>query len=376
MQNQFVLSLGSNQGNRLENIEKAIHAVNQTIGSVIRVSPIYETPSWGFDSDAFYNCALLVYSFLEASTALQKILALEKQLGRIRTQDKNYSARIIDIDIISYNQEIYRSDDLIIPHPMMQKRRFVLQPSSDLDYDWTHPILQKNFSALLKECPDTASCIKVVTLPSPMEKYKFSMANLLTIEGNIGAGKTTLSQKIATDFNAKLILEGFADNPFLPKFYKDPKRYAFPLEMSFLAERYAQLADDLGQFDLFKEFIVSDYYIFKSLIFAQITLEEDELCLYKQLFDIMYKEAPKPGLYIYLYQSTPRLLENIQKRGRSYESDIQASYLEQLNKGYLNFIKNLPSDKVLVIDMTQIDFVSRQEDYIAILDQIQEKLTS
>lgn len=376
MQNQLVLSLGSNQGNRLENIEKAIHAVNQTIGSVIRVSPIYETPSWGFDSDAFYNCALLVYSFLEAPTALQKILALEKQLGRIRTQDKNYSARIIDIDIISYNQETYRSDDLIIPHPMMQKRRFVLQPSSDLDYDWTHPILQKNFSTLLKECPDTASCIKVATLPSPMEKYKFSMANLLTIEGNIGAGKTTLSQKIATDFNAKLILEGFADNPFLPKFYKDPKRYAFPLEMSFLAERYAQLADDLGQFDIFKEFIVSDYYIFKSLIFAQITLEEDELRLYKQLFDIMYKETPKPGLYIYLYQSTPRLLENIQKRGRSYESDIQASYLEQLNKGYLNFIKNLPSDKVLVIDMTQIDFVSRQEDYIAILDQIQKKLTS
>lgn len=376
MQNQIVLSLGSNQGNRLEHLEKAIAALHKTVGTVIQISPVYETPAWGFESEAFYNCALLLHSSFEAKTILDKILAIEIQLGRVRLEQAGYCARKIDIDIIAYNQEVYQLEELTIPHPLLQERRFVLQPAADLQLDWAHPLFKKSFKTLLSECNDTTNCIKIGAITAPIQRYDFQKVNFVAIEGNIGAGKTTLVHKISEDFNAKRVLEGFADNPFLPKFYKDAARYAFPLEMSFLADRYSQLSDDLGQFDLFKEFIIADYYIFKSLIFAQITLEEDEFRLYKQVFEIIYKETPKPDLYVYLYQNTNRLLENIKKRGRSYESDIPATYLEQVNQGYFNYIKTLPTDKVLMIDISAMDFVARQEDYIAILEAIQQKLTS
>ena len=197
--------------------------------------------------------------------------------------------------------------------------------------------------------------------------------NYIAIEGNIGAGKTTLVNKIADDFNAKTVLERFADNPFLPKFYEDQIRYAFPLEMSFLADRYQQISDDLAQFDLFKDFIVADYHIFKSLIFAKVTLTEDEYRLYRKLFEIIYREMKNPDLYIYLYQNTERLLENIKLRGRSYEQNIPAEYLEKINSGYLDYIKSQPDLNVLIIDVSDRDFVKSQQDYIYILDQIQLK---
>jgi len=187
--------------------------------------------------------------------------------------------------------------------------------------------------------------------------------NFIAIEGNIGSGKTSLSKMLSEEFGSKLILEQFADNPFLPKFYKDQKKYAFPLEMSFLAERYQQLSDETSQPDLFSPFIVSDYYVFKSLIFAEITLEEEEFKLYRRLFMMMYNNLVKPDLFVYLYQNTDRLLENIKKRGRDYEKDIQANYLEMINKGYLEFIKRQTELKILVIDVSKIDFVNRKEDY-------------
>ena len=182
--------------------------------------------------------------------------------------------------------------------------------------------------------------------------------------------KTTLTTKIAEDFNAKTVLERFADNPFLPKFYKDQNRYAFPLEMSFLADRYQQVSDDLGQFDLFKDFIIADYHIFKSLIFAKVTLADEEFRLYKTLFDIIYKEMPKPDLYVYLYQNTERLLQNIKRRGRGFEQEISADYLEKINHGYLDYIKSQKGLNVLIIDVSEKDFVKNQSDYIAVLEEI------
>ena len=181
---------------------------------------------------------------------------------------------------------------------------------------------------------------------------------------------------MAEDFNAKTVYERFADNPFLPKFYKDQNRYAFPLEMSFLADRYQQIADDLSQLDLFKDFVVADYHIFKSLIFAKVTLAEDEFRLYNTLFSIIYREMPKPDLYIYLYQNTERLLQNIRKRGRSYEQEIPAAYLEKINNGYLDFIKTQQNLNVLVLDVSDLDFVKNQSDYIYILNEIQKKITT
>jgi deoxyadenosine/deoxycytidine kinase len=223
---------------------------------------------------------------------------------------------------------------------------------------------------------DKSNCKVIQNLEVPIAKIKLDHFNYIAIEGNIGAGKTTLTNKLAEDFNAKTVLERFADNPFLPKFYEDQSRYAFPLEMSFLADRYQQISDDLAQFDLFKDFIVADYHIFKSLIFAKVTLAEDEFRLYKTMFDIIYKEMPKPDLYIYLYQSTERLLANIKERGRSYEQEIPAEYLEKINSGYLDYIKSQKDLNVLIIDVTNRDFLNHQDDYVFILNEIQHKIAN
>ena len=177
---------------------------------------------------------------------------------------------------------------------------------------------------------------------------------------------------ISEDFNAKLVLERFADNPFLPKFYEDKERYAFPLEMSFLADRYQQLSDDLAQFDLFKNFIISDYYIFKSLIFAQVTLSKDEYLLYRKMFNLIYKEITKPDLYVYLYQNTDRLLENIKNRGRDFEQNIQADYLKKIHDGYQGFITTQNDLNLLKIDVSELDFVNNKADYKQIINIIKE----
>lgn len=373
-QHQVILSLGSNQGNRLENIEHCIDLLHQEVGTVVKVSSLFESDSWGFSSDSFYNCAVLIHTHKNPQKLLKNILKVEKKLGRVRTESSDYQPRVIDVDMISFDDEIIESESLQIPHKHLQDRLFVLLPMMEVVSDWTHPISQKSISDILKECKDEGNCIKVSKLNAPLQKINFDDFNYIAIEGNIGAGKTTLVSKLAKDFNAKTVLERFADNPFLPKFYKDQNRYAFPLEMSFLADRYQQISDDLAQFDLFKDFIIADYHIFKSLIFAKVTLAEDEYRLYKTLFDIIYREMPKPDLYVYLYQNTERLLANIKRRGRSYEQEIPAEYLEKINNGYLDYIKTQKDLNVLIVDVSERDFVKNQEDYIFILDEIKKKL--
>ncbi len=191
--------------------------------------------------------------------------------------------------------------------------------------------------------------------------------NYIAIEGNIGAGKTSLATRIAQDYNAKLILEQFEDNAFLPKFYLDPGKYAFPLELTFLAERYQQLKDQLIQKDLFSSFIISDYFIFKSLIFAKKTLAEDELRLYTRLFHIINDALTKPDLYVYLYVNVPKLKNNITRRGRSYEQNIEPEYLEKIQAGYFDFIRQQTDLRILILDVNHIDFVHNEEDYKRIL---------
>lgn len=373
-QNKIVLSIGSNQGDRKSLIQQTIDIINQEVATVIAVSRLYESPSWGFESEPFYNCAVLIHTSNTASKILTKVLKLEKQLGRVRSDEKGYSSRTIDVDLISFNDEIIATSNLNVPHPQMHNRLFVLLPMRDLTTDFIHPVLQQNINELIQNCTDSGNCKAIDVLKNPFFTTQILNYKFIAIEGNIGAGKTTLAHKIAEDFNAKKILERFADNPFLPKFYKDQARYAFPLEMSFLADRYQQISDDLAQLDLFKDFIIADYHIFKSLIFAQVTVTEDEFRLYRKLFEIIYKEIPKPDLYIYLYQNTERLLQNIKKRGRSYEQEIPSEYLEKINKGYFDFIKTHPDLNILVLDVSDRDFVKNQSDYIYILEEINKAL--
>ncbi len=374
-QHQVVLAIGSNQGNRSENVTFCLKKIHEQVGTIVKVSKLYESPSWGFESDAFYNCAILIHTFSSAHQVLEQVLSIETQMGRFRGDTPGYQSRIIDIDLITFDSEIIHSENLQIPHPLLQIRKFVLLPMLDLNLDWIHPVLHKNTSELLEKTTDQSDCILVKELQNPLDVIPLQHLNYIAFEGNIGAGKTTLTTKIAQDFNAKTILERFAENPFLPKFYEDQFRYAFPLEMAFLADRYKQLSNDMEQFDFLKEFVVADYHIFKSLIFAKITLTEEEYQLYRTLFDIVYKQMPKPKLYVYLYQNTERLLVNIKERGRNYEQKITAEYLDKINAGYLDYIDSQTELNVLIIDVSNRDFVKNQEDYLYILDEIRNKIS-
>ena len=375
-QHQVILSIGSNQGNRLEAIKKCIALIHQEIGTVIKVSKVYETAAWGFDSDAFYNCALVLHTHFPAAEVLLKALAVEQKLGRIRKQDSGYQSRIIDIDVIAFDEAVIDTEMLQVPHPLMQDRKFVLFPFQDLETNWIHPVFHKTILELMETCTDEGECVAVAELESPLQQFSFGHLKYIAFEGNIGAGKSTLASKIAQDFKAESLFERFAANSFLEKFYKDQERYAFPLELSFLVDRYQQLSEDLAALNLQNKFLVADYHVFKSLIFAKVTLEEDEYQLYKNLFNIIYKEIAKPDLYVYLLQNPERLLANIKKRGREYEQEISAEYLEKINKAYLDYLKQQTDLNILIIDVTQRDFVNNSSDYLFVLEEIQKKIQS
>lgn len=190
----------------------------------------------------------------------------------------------------------------------------------------------------------------------------------IVIEGNIGAGKTTLSKMLAKEYDATLVLENFADNPFLPKFYAEPEKYAFQLETSFLIDRYDQLKKYLHTPDIFKDFLFSDYFFSKSLIFAKNTLKDDEFNLYRKMFWLIYKNVPKPDLYVYLHLPIDKLMKNIEKRGRDYEKYITAQYLETIQNAYFDFFREQKDIRFLIIDTNNVDFVANTKHY----DQLKE----
>ena len=363
------LSLGSNQGDKLKNLQKAIYLIANKIGPILKISSIYNTPAIGFKGEDFFNICLKISTYLPPEALIKNILEIENDLGRVRVNSDEYSDRTIDIDILLFDDEIIFSPELIVPHPRMLDRKFVLVPLIEIASEVIHPVTKIHLGKCLDSCSDNSEIKKtseILDRPIPLvEKY-----NYIAIEGNIGAGKTSLAKMMSDEFNAKTVLERFADNPFLPKFYEDEERYAFPLEMSFLADRYQQLSDDLAQFDLFKNLIVSDYYIFKSLIFAQVTLQKEEYLLYRKMFDLMYREITKPDLYVYLHQNTDRLLKNIHKRGRDYEQNISSDYLKKIHNGYTNFIKTQQGLNTLIIDVSDMDFVNNIDDYQLIIKKI------
>lgn len=195
-------------------------------------------------------------------------------------------------------------------------------------------------------------------------KYSF-----VTIEGNIGAGKTTLANILSQKFNAKLILEAFADNPFLPKFYEQPEQYAFPLELFFMAERYKQLKELLHTKDMFQSITISDYLFTKCLLFAKVNLPEEEYKLYQKLFDIINPQIIQPDILIYLHSPLDKLKQNIKKRNRDYEQQIPDDYLLSLQETYNSYIKQ-HNIKTLVVDASNADFINNEKHVNTILEAL------
>ena len=187
--------------------------------------------------------------------------------------------------------------------------------------------------------------------------------NYVVVEGTIGAGKTTLSTMLARDYNAELVLERFADNPFLEKFYKDPVHYAFPVEMTFLMDRYQQLRNLLTARDLFTDFVLGDYFIDKCLLFSKNNLSQDEFALFKKVFDTISGFMPKPDLILYLYTNPDRLLKQIAKRNRDFEKDITKEYLSDIQEKYLTYFRENQQIPILLLDTENVDFVENPSDY-------------
>lgn len=370
------LSLGSNLGNRAFILQQALFKIEEQTGTIVAISPVYASEAWGFQGEEFLNLCIALETSLPPRDLLNLLLSIEKDLGRTRLDDSGYSSRTLDIDILYYGDLTLQDDPLIIPHPRMEARAFVLRPLADIAPQLYHPVTNKDSRNLLQACKDKSLLRKTALKLHPNYLVFFSELGFLAIEGNIGSGKTTLATQISERMNAKLILERFADNPFLPKFYEDRTRYAFPLEMSFLADRYQQYIEDTSQLDLFTNFMVSDYDIYKSLIFAKITLQEDEFKLYRRLFGLMYSEVQKPRLYVYLYQQTDQLLAQIARRGRSYEQGIPSEYLEDIHRGYFDFMRNSPDLPAIIIDLKGRDFVANPEDYQWVLERMCEYVLS
>jgi deoxyadenosine/deoxycytidine kinase len=201
------------------------------------------------------------------------------------------------------------------------------------------------------------------------------LGNFIVIEGNIGAGKTTLCKMLAEERGYRLLLEQFADNPFLPHFYKNQDRYAFPVELFFMTERHKQLQQELSQRDLFQEGIIADYIFFKTLLFAHNNLNQEEYRLFQRLFNILNASFPKPDLLVYLHRSVDNLMKNIKKRGRSYEQDISPAYLKQIQQAYFDYFRSNTEIPTLIIDVESIDFLNDEAHYRKIIDCISKPYT-
>lgn len=365
------ISIGSNIGDKLKHLQKAIDLIHLRIAIIESISSVYKTGSVGFSGDDFLNICVSLYSNDLPSDIMQNILDIEKDIGRVRNKTNKIESRVIDIDVILVEEMVLDTSLLKIPHPKMNTRKFVLSPLTEIDPKINHPTTKESILEMLGNCKND-SLVEKTTLKilNPKDKIKIDQYRYIAIEGNIGAGKTSLAKKMAVDFNSKLILERFADNPFLPKFYQDPERYAFTLEMSFLSERYQQISEDLSQLNLFNDVIISDYDIHKSLIFSKVNLNVDEFTLYRKLFYDMYNQIHKPDLFVFLNQEIPRLQSNISTRGRDYENTITNEYLSKINSGYFEFFKSRPDINFKIIDITNLDFVENRLDYLSVLDEI------
>lgn len=368
------ISIGSNLGNRMQLLQHGIDDAADTIGAIERISTVVETPAFGFDGNSFLNACFSIQTTLAPKAVLDALISIEKKHGRMRSSN-GYANRTLDMDLLFYDDEIINSEDLIVPHPALHRRNFVLGPLAEIAPNKLSPTHHKTVQKLLLECSDNTKLNPIQEVLSHPIYALLRQHSFICIEGIIGCGKTSFAHALATALGYKTLEERFADNPFLPKFYRQPKRYAFPLELSFLADRFKQISEDAEQLDMFQAGVVGDYHISKSLVFAKNTLQEDEFPLFQQLYDLMYRSTNQPSLCIFLRQTPTRAQANIKKRGRSYEQKISLEYLTDLAKGYQEHLPFLArSMKLVVVDVSDLDFVLYPEDMKKLLTRINQQL--
>lgn len=335
--NVAFLSLGGNLGKRSEILAAALQAITKTCGEIVKTSSVYETEAWGSSSQNKYlNQVIKLKTGLKPQTLLKQIALIEQQAGRKRKEDQN-SDRILDIDILFFNNDIFKGKNLQVPHPRLHLRKFVLIPLQEIEKKLVHPLLHKNIDVLLKECDDKLAVSLYV------EKISLTY---VCIEGNIGSGKSTLAKALHKKWSALYMPEIFEENHLLPLFYTNPKPFAFSMEYSFLINRFEQITNILKTN---KKLIVSDYSFYKSLWFAKVNLPKKEFRIFEKHFNTLAALLPKPDLIVYLDTSVKNLEKNIKKRARPYEQQMAPSYLKSIEKSYKMGMAPLGKIKKLTI---------------------------
>ena len=336
MQKDIIISLGTNLGNREENLYRAISLLENKTITIIEISSAYETPSWGFKGNSFYNACARINTFLSPYELLKELLKVEEILGRKRNKKNGYQDRVIDLDILFYGDEIIFSNELKVPHSKLHLRNFILLPLIELTPKLIHPILKITIKELYHICPDDSFASKVnidLNFPPIFDSFSY-----ISIEGNIGVGKTTLAKMISKNYKINLQLENFSTNPYLELFYENPKKYAFRLENHFLVDRFT---NHTKFWQKKPQAVVSDFCLYKCLVFAKTNLSKNKFSLFNQKFNIDMKNKKNPNLIFFLKSSTSQLLKQIKMRERNYEQEIKQEYLDNLDKNYSNILNKI-----------------------------------
>ena len=351
LENEIIISLGSNKGDRLENLYKALALIESYPITLKDLSDVYYSPSWGFESEPFYNACASLETNLNPNLLLEALLQVEKCLGRNRSSKKGYQARKIDIDILFYKNEIHYTADLKIPHPKIHQRNFVLLPLLDIVPELTHPILFKKIKDIFKNTNDKikpANKSYDLTLPPIFKKFSY-----IAIEGNIGVGKTSLAKLIAKNYKAEMYFENFNDNPYLEDFYKNPKIYSLATENFFLEDRFKI---DKNFWNLKHQNVVSDFTLYKSLVFAAVNLNIKEYKKFKMKFDREIITKKTPNVVLFLKSTNDHLKKQIIKRGRPIEENISKNYLKRLEFEYEKIFKKKYSFQIVEFYSDKLDF--------------------
>ena len=361
------ISLGANQGNRLQNILEAVIQIQRKIGVLKGLSSLYQTPAWGFEGPDFLNACIEIQTDDKPLELMNKLLEIEQSMGRIRPSQFGYQSRSIDLDLLFYEDQIIDTQALILPHPRIELRNFILYPLKEISSHLIHPRNKKSVAELLADSPDT-SIPKKLPL-SDWSPSLFKAGDLLIFEGNIGVGKTSLAKKIAGQYQIPRLVENFSKNPFLEKFYNNPKRFALPLENHIMKDRFGQFREFVnGEFKRLGG--VADHSLFRSLIFARINLSPSDFSTFKKRYLALLREISFSKKVIYLEQTIDQLQENIKRRGRPYEQNISSEYLEKIERGYQHFFQEEEAFPLLCINLSDLDFINNPSAYQLLLLRI------
>ena len=352
------LSIGSNLGDRLKFLQLAVGLISYRISKVRNVSSIYETPAMGFKGNPFYNICLEINTDLKPKSLLEKLLNIEKYLGRVRSSNRKSKSRKIDIDIVYYKNLIVKDKELLIPHENMHERNFVLYPLLEICSTFKDPRNGKSIQTLLDNSLDSV-------IPKKIEE-KISIPafkKVIAVEGLIGVGKTEFSRKLSDALFGELVLEEFSEAT-LERFYKNPIKYAFETEKSFLELRVKQHQ----KYSTKKKYPqIFDYLVHKSIIFAKKTMTKSEFIKFQGDFNNCLDFFIKPEVVFFLDQKTNYILDKIKKRGRKFEKKIDSKYLDLIKSEYDSW-KSKTKFILIILDLNKSDFKNDHSIFLTFLN--------